>query len=58
MWPERVLIVEKKKVFSGMAFSNGWFTGFLKRKQLSLREPTKRAQTVLGDYKDKIISWL
>jgi hypothetical protein len=27
LWPERVTIVEKRKVFSGMAFSNGWFTG-------------------------------
>ncbi|KIM94144.1 hypothetical protein OIDMADRAFT_35191 [Oidiodendron maius Zn] len=41
-----------------MAFSTGWFTGFLKRKQLSLHEPTKRAQTVPGDYKNKITSWL
>jgi hypothetical protein len=24
--PERVTIVEKRKVFSGMAFSNGWFS--------------------------------
>jgi hypothetical protein len=58
LWPERVTIVEKKKVFSGMAFSNGWFTAFLKRKHLSLRQPTKRAQTVPADYKDKITSWL
>jgi hypothetical protein len=41
-----------------MAFSNGWFTAFLKRKNLSLRQPTKRAQIVPGDYKDKITSWL
>jgi transposase-like protein len=58
LWPERVTIVEKKKVFAGMAFSNGWFTAFLKRKYLSLRQPTKRAQVVPGDYKDKITSWL
>jgi hypothetical protein len=58
LWPERVTIVEKRKVFSGMAFSNGWFTAFLKRKHLSLRQPTKRAQTVPADYKDKITSWL
>jgi transposase-like protein len=58
LWPERVSIVEKKKVFAGMAFSNGWFTGFLRRKQLSLRQPTKRARVVPGDYKDKITSWL
>jgi transposase-like protein len=58
LWPERVTIVEKRKVFTGMAFSNGWFTGFLKRKHLSLRQPTKRAQVVPGDYKDKITSWL
>ena len=58
LWPERVTIVEKKKVFAGMAFSNGWFTAFLKRKHLSLRQPTKRAQVVPGDYKDKITSWL
>jgi hypothetical protein len=58
LWPERVTIVEKRKVFASMVFSNGWFSAFLKRKCLSLREPTKRAQTVPGDYKDKIISWL
>jgi hypothetical protein len=58
LWPERVTIVEKRKVFAGMAFSSGWFTGFLKRKHLSLRQPTKRAQAVPGDYKDKITSWL
>jgi hypothetical protein len=53
-----VTIVEGKKVFTDMAFSNGWFTGFLKRKHLSLRQGTKRAQAVPGDYKDKITSWL
>jgi hypothetical protein len=58
LWPERVTIVEKRKVFAGMAFSAGWFNGFLKRKHLSLRASTKRAQVVLADYKDKITSWL
>jgi transposase-like protein len=58
LWPERVTIVEKRKVFAGMVFSNGWFSAFLKRKNLTLRQSTKRAQTVPGDYKDKIISWL
>jgi hypothetical protein len=58
LWPERVTIVEKRKVFTGMMFSNGWFSAFLKRKRLSLRQSTKRAQTVPGDYKDKITSWL
>ena len=58
LWPERVTIVEKRKVFSGMAFSNGWFRAFLKRKRLSLRASTKRAQVVPADYKDKITSWL
>jgi hypothetical protein len=58
LWPEKVTIVEKRKVFSGMLFSNSWLAGFLRRKNLSLRQPTKRAQTVPGDYKEKIISWL
>jgi hypothetical protein len=58
LWPERVTILEKRKVFSGMAFSNGWFTGFLKRKYLSLRASTEKAQVVPADYKDKITSWL
>jgi hypothetical protein len=58
LWPERVIIVKKKKVFTGIVFSNGWFTAFLKRKRLSLHQPTKRAQVVPGDYKDKITSWL
>ena len=58
LWPERVTIVEKKKVFAGMVFSNGWFSAFLKRKHLTLRQSTKRAQTLPEDYKDKIISWL
>ena len=58
LWPERVTIVKKRKVFAGIGFSNGWFSGFLKRKRLSLRQGTKRAQAVPGDYKDKITSWL
>jgi hypothetical protein len=41
LWPEKVTIVEKKKVFSGMVFSNGWFTAFFKRKNLRLRQLTK-----------------
>ena len=41
-----------------MAFSAGWFSGFLKRKHLSLHISTKRAQVVPADYKDKIISQL
>ena len=44
LWPERVTIVEKRKVFTGIAFSNGWFSAFLKRKRLSLRQGTKKAQ--------------
>ena len=51
-------IVEKRKVFSSIAFSNGWSTGFLRRKHLSLYISTKRAQVIPADYKDKIISWL
>jgi hypothetical protein len=58
LWPDRVTIVDKRKVFAGMAFSQGWFSGFLKRKRLSLRQGTKKAQTVPADYKDKITSWL
>ena len=41
-----------------MAFSAGWFNGFLKRKHLSLCTSTKRAQVVPADYRDKITSWL
>ena len=44
LWPERVTIVERRKIFDGMVFSNGWFRAFLKRKHLSLRVSTKRAQ--------------
>ena len=44
LWPERVTIVEKRKVFAGMVFSNGWFSALLKRKRLSLRQGTKKAQ--------------
>ena len=42
LWPERVTIVENRKVFTGMVFLNGWFSAFLKRKYLSLRVSTKR----------------
>jgi hypothetical protein len=58
LWPKRVTIVQNRKVFAGMVFSDGWFTGFLKRKHLSPRQGTKRAQAVPGDYRDKITSWL
>ena len=42
LWPDRVTIVDKRKVFAGMVFSQGWFSGFLKRKRLSLRQGTKK----------------
>jgi hypothetical protein len=58
LWPYKVIIVEKRKVFDRMVFSNGWLRAFLKRKHLSLRQLTKRAQVVLEDYKEKIVSWL
>jgi transposase-like protein len=58
LWPERVTIVDKRKVFAEMVFSQGWFSAFLKRKRLSLRQGTKKAQTIPADYKDKITSWL
>jgi hypothetical protein len=41
-----------------MVFSNGWITGLLKRKNLSLRLPTKREQAMPEDYKEKIIPWV
>jgi hypothetical protein len=53
-----VTIVKHRKVFSGIVFSAGWFSGFLKRKHLSLCVLTKRVQVVPADYKDKITSWL
>jgi hypothetical protein len=56
LWPHKVIITKKKKVFSGMAFSDGWLTGFLKRKNLSLRQATKKAQVVPEDYKEKIVN--
>jgi hypothetical protein len=58
LWPEKVTIVERRKVFASIVFSNRWFDSFLKRKHLSLRASTKRAQVVPADYKDKITSWL
>ena len=58
LWPHEVTLIRKRKVYTNMSFSNGWLTAFLKRKNISLRQPTKRAQTVPGDYKEKIISWL
>ena len=58
LWPERVTIVEQRKVFSSIAFSNSWFSAFLKRKHLSLHISTKRVQVVPANYRDKITSWL
>ena len=58
LWPHKVTMVEGRKVFDGMVFSNGWLRAFLKRKHLSLRQPTKRAQVIPEDYREKIVSWL
>lgn len=58
LWPHQVTFIEKRKVFNGMAFSDGWLTAFLKRKGLTLRQATKKAQTVPEDYKEKIVNWL
>jgi hypothetical protein len=58
LWPHKVIITKKKKVFSGMAFSDSWLTGFLKRKNFSLRQATKKVQVVPEDYKEKIVNWL
>ena len=58
LWPHNVTIVNRKKVFNGMAFPDAKLTGFLKRKSLSLRQATKKAQVVPEDYKEKIVNWL
>jgi hypothetical protein len=58
LWPYKVMIVEKRKVFNRMVFSNGWLRAFLKRKHLSLRQPIKKAQVIPEDYKEKIVNWL
>ena len=37
LWPYKVTIVERRKVFDGIVFSNDWLRAFLKRKYFSLR---------------------
>jgi hypothetical protein len=58
LYPHKVTIVNGKKEFSGMQFSEGWFNDFKKRNNISLREPTKKAQLVPEDFKPQIINWL
>jgi hypothetical protein len=58
LYPHKVTIVNGKKEFNGMQFSEGWFNGFKKRNYISLREPTKKAQVVPADFKPQIINWL
>jgi hypothetical protein len=58
LYPEKVTVIDKKKVFQGMNFSRGWFDGFLKRRKISLRQTTKKAQVIPDDYQSKIINWL
>lgn len=41
-----------------MKFSNRWFTAFLRRHDISLRMPTKRAQKAPEELCPFVISWL
>jgi hypothetical protein len=58
LYPHKVTIVNGKKEFNGMQFSEGWFNAFKKRNNISLREPTKKAQVVPEDFKPQIVNWL
>ena len=58
LYPHKVTIVNGKKEFNGMQFSEGWFNAFKKRNNISLREPTKKAQVVPEDFKSQIVSYV
>lgn len=47
LYPERVVkSVGKRTEYTGFKFSRGWFRGFRKRNQISVRSPTKISQKV------------
>jgi hypothetical protein len=60
LYPHRVVTPENthKKVFLGFKFSTGWYNGFRKRKNISLRCGTKRAQKSPEELFPVIQNWL
>lgn len=53
-WPHQVTIIEKMKVFNGMAFSDGWLTRISEKERPHLTLSSDCPE----DYKEKIVNWL
>ena len=58
LYPHQVTKERGHLVCSGLKFSYGWFRGFRRRNQVSVRRPTKKAQKPSDEYEAKIQSWL
>jgi Tc5 transposase DNA-binding domain len=57
--PQRVIQQEGyKKMYLGFQFSSGWFRGFKRRYNISLRASTKRAQKSPNELLSVIQNWL
>lgn len=60
LYPERVEVIEGKRVFHGFQFSAGWLEGFRRRRDITLRHAAKIAYTQKDpkQLREKITSFL
>ena len=59
LYPERVIMLATgRKLYEGFKFSNGWFSGFKKRHNITSRAITKKAQKPPEELRETILKWL